>query len=85
MDENSTILTTLLEIKQDIGHIKATLEGSKKETDELEVRTNQLSNRVFVIENQQARWKWTLAGASAVLFGLFKAIEVWWSHAGNHQ
>jgi len=86
MDENSTtILKTLMEIKQDIGDIKARLEGNKEKSLEQESRTNYLATRLTILENQHQKWKWTMAGATATCVGIFKAIELWWSHGGGHQ
>jgi len=84
-DNNATILNTLLEIKQDIGDIKARLEGNKERSLDQETKTNYLASRVSVIENQQQKWKWTMAGATATCVALFKAIEIWWTHGGPHQ
>ena len=86
MDETqATILTTLLEIKESVGSINAKLENLKEGSLDQESRTNYLATRLSVIENQQQKWKYTMAGATAVCVGLFKAIEIWWTHGGSHQ
>ena len=85
MDENRTILETLLEIKENIGSVNSTLVSIKEKLIEQDSKTNHLSSRVYAIETQQQKWKWTMAGAVAVCVGLFKAIELWFTHGGNHQ
>jgi hypothetical protein len=86
MDETqATILGTLLEIKESVGRIDATMDSLKESSTKQEQRTNYLSSRMLAIETQHQRWKWTMAGATGVCVGLFKAIEVWWSHGGPHQ
>jgi hypothetical protein len=86
MDDNSSpILRTLLEIKEDIGIIKATLAGTQRDSDNQENRTNNLMSRVNRLEDQQARWKWTTAGFMGALVGFWKIIEVWWTSGSSHH
>lgn len=84
-DKSSPILSTLLEIKEDIGIIKATLATAQRDSTDQENKTNNLITRVIRLEDQHAKWKWTTAGFMGALVGFWKVIELWWTSGSSHH
>lgn len=65
-----TILTTLLEMKQDVGEIKS-------QTTLTNGRVTSLETKVGNLDDQQKKVKYTAVGAGAVISGVATAVWQW--------
>jgi hypothetical protein len=85
MDDSATIINTLLEIKQDLGSILATLDATTKSLEKHVQDDLKLTDRVETLEVSHNRFKWTASLIAGAFVGLCKAVEVIFNSNGGHH